>query len=403
MTATGSLLRGAARARACARVPVFAAAFLLAIAPAAAQTFQTTAPYALLMDYDSGAVLFEKDADAPVAPASMAKVMTAELVFRELAEGRLKPDDEFTISENAWRRGGASSGGSSMFAALNSRVRVEDLLRGLIIQSGNDAAIALAEGIAGTEDAFAQMMTRRARELGLDKTSFRNAWGRGEPNQTTTARELAKLAAHVIRTYPQHYAIFGEKEFTWNKIRQLNRNPLLTMDIGADGLKTGNIEESGFGLVGSATQGAQRLILAVNGFKTARDRAEESRKLLQWGFRAFEGKLLFEAGETIGHARVFGGEAGAVPLVSPRPVRVLAPRGSTERLTASVVYDGPLLPPLDKGRKVARLKVWRGKTLALDLPLETGAAVAVGPLHRRAFDGALELGRGWLRGLFSKG
>ena len=395
MTATGVFLRRAARA--------IVAALVLAVAPAAAQTFQTVAPYALLMDYDSGAVLFEKEADAPVAPASMAKLMTAELVFREIAEGRLKPEDEFTISENAWRRGGASAGGSSMFAALNSRVRVEDLLRGLIIQSGNDAAIALAEGIAGTEDAFAQMMTKRARELGLMKTSFRNSWGRGDPNQTTTARELAKLAAHLIQTYPAQYPIFGEKEFTWNKIRQLNRNPLLTMDIGADGLKTGNIDESGFGLVGSATQGGQRLILAVNGLKTARDRAEESRKLLQWGFRAFEGKLLFEAGETIGAAKVFGGDVGSVPLISPRPVRVLAPRGSSERLTASVVYEGPLIPPLDKGRKVARLKVWRGKTLALDLPLETGAAVGVGSLSRRAFDAAMELAGGWLRGLFRKG
>ncbi len=399
MTATGVLLRGAARAPAWALV----AALVLAVAPAAAQTFQTIAPYALLMDYDSGAVLFEKDADAPVAPASMAKLMTAELVFREIAEGRLKPEDEFTISENAWRRGGASAGGSSMFAALNSRVRVDDLLRGLIVQSGNDAAIALAEGIAGTEDAFAQMMTKRARELGLMKTSFRNSWGKGDPNQTTTVRELARLAAHLIQTYPQRYPVFGEKEFTWNKIRQLNRNPLLTMDIGADGLKTGNIDESGFGLVGSATQGGQRLILAVNGFKTAKDRAEESRKLLQWGFRAFEGKLLFEAGETIGAAKVFGGDPGSVPLVSPRPVRVLAPRGSSERLTASVVYDGPLIPPLDKGRKVARLKVWRGKTLALDLPLETGAAVGVGSLPSRAFDAAMELVGGWLRGLFRKG
>ncbi|MBL8587958.1 MAG: D-alanyl-D-alanine carboxypeptidase [Methylobacteriaceae bacterium] len=372
------------------------------LAPAFGQTFQTIAPQAILVDYDSGAVLFEKDADVLTAPASMAKVMTAELIFRELSEGRLRLEDEFTISETAWRRGGAQAGGSSMFAVLNSRVRVEDLLRGLVIQSGNDAAIALAEGIAGTEDAFAQMMTRRARELGLAKSSFRNAWGKGDPGQLVTVREMARLAAHVIQTYPRYYGYFGEREFTWNKIRQLNRNPLLTMDIGADGLKTGNIEESGYGLVGSATQGGQRLILVVNGLKTARDRAEESRKLLQWGFRAFEGRLLFEAGETIGQAKVFGGSSGSVDLVAPRPVRLLAPRGSSEKLAARIVYDGPLLPPIEKGRKVARLKVWRGTTLALDLPLEAARDVAVGSLTRRAFDAGLELAGGWVRRLFSK-
>ncbi len=389
------------------RVRKFAAtavAFACAAAtPALAQSsFQTAAPQAILVDYDSGAVLFEKDADALASPASTAKIMTAELVFRELQAGRLKLDDEFTISENAWRRGGASAGGSSMFAVLNSRVRIEDLIRGLVIQSGNDAAIALAEGLSGTEEAFAENMTKRARELGLAKSTFRNAWGKSDPNQLVTAREMARLAAHVIGAYPKYYQYFGEKEFTWNKIRQLNRNPLLTMDIGADGLKTGNIDDSGFGLVGSAVQGGQRLILVVNGLKTAKDRAEESRKLLQWGFRAFEGRLVFAAGETIGAARVFGGATGSVDLVSARDVRVLAPRGSSERLTAKIVYDGPLIPPVEKGRAVARLKVWRGQSLALDLPLQAAADVEVGSLPRRAMDAGLELAGGWVRRLFSK-
>ncbi|MBK9083101.1 MAG: D-alanyl-D-alanine carboxypeptidase [Rhizobiales bacterium] len=366
------------------------------------QAFQTAAPQAILVDYDSGAVLFEKDADSLVSPASTAKIMTAELVFRELQAGRLKLDDEFTISENAWRRGGASAGGSSMFAALNSRVRIEDLIRGLVIQSGNDAAIALAEGHSGAEEAFADAMTKRARELGLMKSTFRNSWGKSDPNQLVTAREMARLAAHVIRTYPTYYQYFGEKEFTWSKIRQLNRNPLLTMDIGADGLKTGNIDESGFGLVGSAVQGGQRLILAVYGLKTGKDRAEEARKLLQWGFRAFEGRLVFNAGETIGAARVFGGATGSVDLVSPRDVRILAPRGSTERLTAKIVYEGPLIPPVEKGRAVARLKVWRGQSLALDLPLHAAADVEAGSLPRRALDAGLELTGGWVRRLFSK-
>jgi D-alanyl-D-alanine carboxypeptidase (penicillin-binding protein 5/6) len=386
------------------RFAATAVALVCAVAtPALAQSsFQTAAPQAILVDYDSGAVLFEKDADALASPASTAKIMTAELVFRELQAGRLKLDDEFTISENAWRRGGASAGGSSMFAVLNSRVRIEDLIRGLVIQSGNDAAIALAEGLSGTEEAFAENMTKRARELGLAKSTFRNAWGKSDPNQLVTAREMARLAAHVIGAYPKYYQYFGEKEFTWNKIRQLNRNPLLTMDIGADGLKTGNIDDSGFGLVGSAVQGGQRLILVVNGLKTAKDRAEESRKLLQWGFRAFEGRLVFAAGETIGAARVFGGATGSVDLVSARDVRVLAPRGSSERLTAKIVYDGPLIPPVEKGRAVARLKVWRGQSLALDLPLQAAADVEVGSLPRRAMDAGLELAGGWVRRLFSK-
>ena len=292
------------------------AAGLCLAAPARAQVFQTSAPYALLMDYDTRTVLFEKAADDLMSPASTAKIMTAEIVFHEIAEGRLKLGDEFTISENAWRKGGATAGGSSMFAALNSRVRIEDLLKGLVIDSGNDAAIALAEGVAGSEENFAAMMTKRARQLGLTKSTFTNPSGRGDAGQKVTAREMAFLSAHVIAAYPDLYRYFGEKEFTWNKIRQLNRNPLLTMELGADGLKTGNFEESGFGLVGSAKQGEQRLIVVINGSKTARDRADEARKLIQWGMRSFEAKTLFQAGDTVGAAKMFGGESGEVELVA---------------------------------------------------------------------------------------
>lgn len=358
---------------------------------AGAQTFQTAAPQAILLDFDSGSVLFEKDADKLIHPASTAKLMTAEIVFHEIAEGRLKLDDEFVISENAWRRGGAVAGGSSMFAILNSRIRIEDLLRGLIVQSGNDSAIALAEGIAGTEDNFAQMMTRRARELGLEKSTFRNSWGKGDPAQLVTAREMAKLSAHIVRTYPQLYRYFGEREFTWNKVRQMNRNPLLAMDIGADGMKTGNIEESGYGLVGSAVQNGQRLILVVNGLKTARERADESRKLLQWGFRAFETRTLFPAGEAVGSAKVFGGEKGSVDLVAKDAVRVLVPRGSGDKITAKIVYTGPLAAPVEKGATVARLRVSRGSVDALDIPLQAGEGVAKGSLPDRALDAGLEL------------
>ncbi len=357
-------------------------------------TFQTSAPYALLLDAETGSVLFEKSPDTPVTPASTAKIMAAELIFRELKEGRLKLDDEFTVSENAWRTGGAMARGSSMFAALNSRVRIEDLIRGLVVVSGNDAAIILAEGLAGSEQAFADRMTKRAAELGLPHLTFRNAWGKDDPGQKVTAREMAQLAAHIIKTYPEYYSYFGEREFVWSKIKQQNRNPLLGMGLGADGLKTGNIDEaSGYGLVGSAVQNDQRLILAIYGLRNAKDRSEEARKILQWGFRSFETKAVLAAGENVGSARLYGGEQMNVSLVTPAAVRVLVPRGATERLSAKIVYQGPVMAPVKDGAELARLKIYRGSALALDAPLVAGEAVALGPLHRRAFDAGLELGQ----------
>ena len=372
-------------------------------APAAfAQNFQTVAPQAILVDADTGTVLFEKNADDLMAPASMAKIMTSEVIFHELREGRLSLDSEFVVSENAWRKGGGPSSGSSMFAQLNSRIKLVDLLRGIIVQSGNDASIAAAEGIAGSEENFARMMNERARQLGLSKSTFRNATGYHHPEQKVTARDLARLTMHMIDTYPDLYKMFGEREFTWNKIRQQNRNPLLAMDIGADGVKTGNIDESGFGLVGSAVQNGQRLIVVVNGLKTGRDRANESRKLLDWGFRAFEPRELFAAGEPIGEARVFGGDQWAVPLVAKKPVRILMPRGSGERVAARIVYTGPLRAPVQKGAEVARLRVTRGDVQALDLPLYAGDDIGAGTLTQRAIDGLLEFGTGLVRGAFAR-
>jgi serine-type D-Ala-D-Ala carboxypeptidase (penicillin-binding protein 5/6) len=373
------------------------------IAPAAlAQSFQTIAPFAILVDADSGTVLFEKNADDLMVPASMNKLMTVEVIFNEMREGRLTADSEFLISENAWRKGGGPSSGSSMFAQLGSRIKLMDILRGIIVQSGNDASIAAAEGIAGSEENFARMMTERARALGLTQSTFRNATGYSHPEQRVTARELARLAIHIIDTYPDLYKMFGEKDFLWNKIRQQNRNPLLTMDIGADGLKTGNLDESGFGLVGSAVQNGQRLVVVVNGLKTGRDRANESRKLLDWGFRSFDPRQLFAAGEPIGEARVFGGDVWAVPLVSKKPVRILMPRGSGDRLTARIVYKGPLRAPVQQGAEVARLRVTRGDVQALDLPLYAGQDVQPGNLAQRARDGLLEFGTGLVRGAFAR-
>jgi D-alanyl-D-alanine carboxypeptidase (penicillin-binding protein 5/6) len=384
------------------RIGLLAAALLASAGVTRAESFQTSAPHAILMDAGTHTILFEKAADDLVTPASTVKVMTAEVVFREVAEGRLKLDEEFTTSEHAWRTGGAPSGGSAMFLPLNSKARVEDLIRGLVIASGNDAAIVLAEGIAGSEEAFVGRMNKRATELGLTKSVFGNPWGKAGPDQKVTAREMTLLADHVIKTYPDLYRYFGEKEFTWNKIRQQNRNPLLTMSVGADGLKTGNIDDSGYGLVGSAVQDDRRLIVAVYGLRTAKDRAEEARKLLQWGFRNFESKLLFHAGEIIGTAQVYGGAQGSIGLTSPSDVRVLLQRGGTERLTGRIVYEGPLLAPISGGAKVARLEIRRGSAVVLEQPLEAAADVDTGSLPRRAFDAAYEFAAGAIHDKFAK-
>ena len=376
---------------------------LLSSGPAAlAQNFQSQAPFAVLLDSDTGAVLYEKAADELLVPASMAKLATVLVAFQELSAGRLSLDSEIGISENAWRKGGAPSGGSAMFAIINSRIKLSDILQGIIVQSGNDASIALAEAIAGDEATFARIMTERVRGLGLTKSVFRNATGMPDPQQRVTARELALLADHIIKTYPELYRIFGQREFTWNKIRQQNRNPLLAMDIGADGLKTGNIDESGFGLVGSAVQNGQRLIMVVNGLKTGRDRATEARKLLEWGFRAFERREIFAAGETVGEASVYGGAKGRVALRSKGAVSLLLPRGGTERLAARIVYRGPLAVPVQEGAEVARLVVTRGDIKTLDIPLYAAESVQAGTLQSRALDALFEATTGWVRKALSR-
>jgi D-alanyl-D-alanine carboxypeptidase (penicillin-binding protein 5/6) len=361
--------------------------------------FQTPAPYAILIEAESGTVLFEKGADTLVAPASLAKLMTAETVFNEIKEGNVKLDEEFVVSENAWRRGGAPSGGSTMFAPIHSRVTVSDLLHGAIIQSGNDACITLAEGIAGNEASFVRLMNGRARELGLTESNFTNSTGLPDPEQRVTVRELAKLARHIIHTYPEFYKWYGEREFTFNKIRQQNRNPLLAMNIGADGLKTGFTNEAGYGLVGSALQNNLRLIVVVNGLKSANERADEARRLLNFGFNGFESRVLFDEGQQVGEARVFGGEQRYVPLESlgKKPIRLMVPKNTTDRIVARLVYRGPVRVPVAQGQEIGVLKVWRGDNVALEVPLQAAEAVDGGPLHRRAMDGLGELFGGWFR------
>jgi D-alanyl-D-alanine carboxypeptidase (penicillin-binding protein 5/6) len=353
--------------------------------------FQTSAPTAILIEAQSGTVLYEKNVDDLAAPASLAKLMTAEVVFNEIKEGNLRLDEQFIVSENAWRKGGAPSGGSAMFAEIHSRVKVSDLIQGVIIQSGNDACIALAEGIAGNEASFARLMTGRAHEIGLTNSTFTNSTGLPDSAMRVTARDLGKLARHIIDTYPEFYKIYGEREFTWNKIRQQNRNPLLAMGIGADGMKTGFTNEAGYGLVGSAVQNGLRLIVVVNGLKSAKDRADEGRKLLEWGFHGFESRLLFAEGTTVGEAKLFGGAKGSVPLVGAKAIRLMVPRNSNDRIIARVVYTGPVRAPVRQGQQIAKLKIWRGENVALEVPLQAAEDIGTGTMPQRAVDAAAEL------------
>jgi serine-type D-Ala-D-Ala carboxypeptidase (penicillin-binding protein 5/6) len=409
---TGFRLGLQPKCRACAALvfALFLAASLLIAAAAATHaatsmtvrkddTFQTNLPAALLLDTESDSVLFDKNGDQLVAPASLAKLMTLEFVFNEIKQGRVKLEDEFVISENAWRKGGAPSHGSTMFAAIHSKVRLDDLIHGIIVDSANDACIAIAEALAGNEAEFGVRLTKRAREIGLEKSTFTNATGYSDPNLRVTPREMAQLARHIMQTYPEFYSYFAEREFTWNKIRQSNRNPLLAMGIGADGLKTGETSEAGFNLVGSAVQNEFRLIVVVTGAGSEKERADEARKMLEWGFHGFEARVLFAEGQTIGEAKVFGGERSYVPLVGPGTIRLMMPRSGGERLVARIVYSGPVPAPIEKGQSIGKLKVWRGDNLALEVPLKAADDVGTGSMSGRAIDAATEL----MIGLFRAG
>jgi D-alanyl-D-alanine carboxypeptidase (penicillin-binding protein 5/6) len=359
--------------------------------------FDGDAPTAILIEASSGSVLFEKNADELRAPSSMMKLMTAEVVFHAIKQGEVKLTDEYRVSENAWRKGGAPAGGSTMFAAIHSKISVDDLLHGAIIQSGNDACMILAEGIAGNERIFADMMTKRARELGMTQSTFANSNGLPDPGNKMTVRELATLARYVIQTYPDFYKLFGEREFTWNKIRQQNRNPLLTSLEGADGLKTGFTKEGGYGMVGSAVQNGMRLIVVVNGLDDPDDRASEAKKMLEWGYRNFEARTLFAAQQPVGYAKVFGGESRSVKLASPEPIKVMVQKNGTDKLIARVVYNGPVRAPVESGQKVGVIRVWRGRNIAMEAPVYAAESVGQGSTMRRAIDGASELVIGMFR------
>lgn len=349
--------------------------------------FFTKAPNAILMDARTGKSIFEKDADTPISPASMSKLMTQIMVFERLADGTLSLDTEFLVSTNAWKRGGARGGGSTMYLEPESRVKLRDLIQGAIIDSGNDACIAIAEGIAGTEEAFAALMTQRAREMGLDKASFKNATGLYDPEHKITVRELALLAEYIIRKYPEYYKFYSQTSFTWNNITQQNRNPLLADYPGADGLKTGFVKESGYSLVGSAVRNQRRLLMVIAGLPSISVRREEAQKLLDWGFRQFKPFNLYAAGETVGQVRVWGGTVGTAPLVTKENVKIALSEEEIRQVKVELSYKGPLVAPVTAGEKVGRIRFQlQGRTIA-EQPIYTGLDIpATDSSWKRAFD-----------------
>ncbi len=356
--------------------------------PAWAQdAFETKAAQAILVDAKSGIVFFEKNADELVAPASMSKLMTMTMVFEALKAGKLTLDQEFLISEDAWRRGGSSSGGSTMYAELNSRVKLSDLMRGAMIQSANDACIAMAEGMSGSEVAFSQRMTQRARELGLQKAEFRNSTGLPDPEHLMTVRELTILARHIILDFPEYYKIYSEREFTWNNILQKNRNPLLVEYPGADGMKTGYTKEAGYGLVGSAVRDGRRLLIVIAGLTTINDRKQEAQKLLDWGFRQFTTIGVYAAGDTVSKARVWGGSENWVDLVTKQDVNLALSPKERDEIQVRLNYTGPLMAPVKPGQQVGTVRfLVDGKAIA-EVPVETASAVdAVDLMWSRALD-----------------
>ena len=338
--------------------------------PRTAAAIETVARQAILLDMNTGAILMEKNADEQMPPSSMSKIMTVYLVFERLKDGRLSLDDTFQVSEKAWRKQG-----SKMWVRVNTRVRVEDLLRGIIVQSGNDASIVVAEGVSGNEDSFVAELNKKAAELGMANSNFVNASGWPHPGHRTTARDLSKLAISTIRKFPEYYHYYKEKYFTFNRIKQGNRNPALYKNIGSDGLKTGHTDAAGYGLTVSAERDGRRLVLVLNGLPSVKSRAIETERLLNWGFRDFKNYQLFKAGDVVTEAPVWMGEEGAVPLVVAGDVIVTIPRKRRRDLKVTVAMDSPVAAPIAKGGKLATLKIAIPDRKSIELPLTAGRDV----------------------------
>jgi len=357
---------------------IFLTLFVLLLAPAQARpliTNNTSAKQAILRDYDTGMVLFEKNADEHMPTSSMSKAMTIFMVFEALRDQRIGLKDTFKVSEKAWRKRG-----SKMFVEVGKRVTIEDLIRGVIVQSGNDATIVLAEGLAGSEDVFAEAMTLRAKEIGMKNSNFVNASGWPDPDHYSTARDLSILAINLIKKYPEYYPYFAETEFTFNNITQRNRNPVLYKDIGADGLKTGHTVDGGYGLMVSGKFGKRRVVLVVNGLEDEKSRAQESSRLLEWGLKGFQNLVLFKVGETVDYAYVVMGKAEQVPLMIEQDLTVTIPKTVRNDLTVEVVFKGPLEAPVKRGQRVGTLHVDVPRVTKITIPL-----FAAGDVERLGF------------------
>ena len=340
----------------------------------------SAAKQAILIDFETGMILFEKNADEKMPTSSMSKVMTMYAVFEALRDGRITLDATLPVSEKAWRKGG-----SKMFVEVGKRVAVEDLIRGVIIQSGNDATIVLAEGLSGTEDSFADLLNTTAQRLGMDDSHFMNASGWPDPNHYSTARDLAKLAKALIVNFPEYYHYYSEKEFTYNNIKQRNRNPLIYRDMGADGIKTGHTEVGGYGLMASGERDGRRVLLVVNGLEDEKARAQEGARLLEWGLKGFENLTLFQSGETVEVADVAMGKQETVPMVLEDDLLVTLPVTLKNDLDVSVSYKTPLVAPVQAGDEVGTLtvKIPRGETL--EIPLVAGDDVPEIGLFKKIF------------------
>ncbi|HEX6141241.1 MAG TPA: D-alanyl-D-alanine carboxypeptidase family protein [Geminicoccaceae bacterium] len=360
------------------RFPCVVVALVAALCLRPALAYETDAKAAILIDVQTGQVLLEHNADQPLPTASMSKLMTVLMVFERLRDGSLSLDDTLPVSEKAWRKGG-----SKMFVEVGTRVRVEDLIQGIVTQSGNDACIVIAEGLAGSESAFADLMNRRAAELGLTNSHLTNASGWPDPEHMMSVRDLASVARLLIREYPEYYHFFGEESFTYNGITQHSRNPLLRGDAGVDGLKTGFTNEAGYGLVVSAARGERRLISVLAGLKTPGARAREGERLLEYGFRQFDNYRLFAAGEPVVEADVWLGDAGTVALVAGEDVQVTLSREARRDLQVKLVYDAPIPAPVRSGSELAHLEIVAPGLDSRRIPLYAGSDVQAASLLGR--------------------
>ena len=354
--------------------PVAATVFCLAVlclSPWSSAAMETAAKQAWIEDLETGAVLLEKDGTTPVPPASLSKLMTLYMVFERLKRGKLSLDDAFVVSRKAWRKGG-----SKMFVRVGRKVRLEDLVRGVVVSSGNDASIVVAEGLSGSESAFAEAMNRRAREIGLTGSHFVNATGWPDEGHVMTPRDIAVLSGRLTEDFPEYYPYFAEKSFRYNRIRQRNRNPLLYRDTGADGLKTGYTRAAGYGLAASAIRDGRRVVMVLTGLASARERTSEARRLLDWAYAAFRNYTLFESGAAVETADVWLGEEATVPLVAERDIRITLPRASRAGLKVKAVYEGPVPAPIVRGSRIANLVVTAPGFETVEVPLVAGADVA---------------------------